>query len=580
MQPNHRQNLSENYRKNQFQIGFYCLSLFLLLLPSISHAGFHLMSIREVFSGTSDTPNAQYVVLQMYSGGQNRVSGHGVQVYDASGNETHDFQFTSNVDLGANQDQLLIATQEAEELFGITADLTMLPVLPLDGGMVCFDNIDCVSWGNYSGSASAPSASGNPFNPADGLVRNKALRRSAQANNPLLLELGDDSGDSAADFFFAAQPLPANNARQTAMLPQLAVLQTSVNAGGSPDKSVLFLNNTTGEVTATIRDGATDALLTSLNFGSELLPQFFSRAPDINANGHDELVMLGRNPTTGAIDAQVRDSSTGALLTTASYATDFLPWLFTIVPDFNGSGGAELTVLGVRPSDGRVRAELRDSVSGASVGTVTFSSQFLPYAIASTDDTSGNSIPELALLGLRSNGLARVQVKDASTNGQLNNISYGRTFRPRGMAILDDFSGNSEQEIAVLTEKEDTVSVRADIRDILTGNRVSLTRFTAGLEPGLFGSISDTDSNSVPQLFVVQRIAGSARIEVRDASTNSREFIGLNNNFAVLAALPSLDTAAGAETEIDVLSVRDGNTFRCWMYDAVTQGLVNHISFP
>ena len=106
---------------------------------SPASATFHLMKIREIFPGTTAAPGAQYVMLQMYFAGQNLVSGHFIRVFDAGGATVATFTFAANVANGADQATILIATTDAQTLFGITADLLMTPVLPVTGGAVCFD---------------------------------------------------------------------------------------------------------------------------------------------------------------------------------------------------------------------------------------------------------------------------------------------------------------------------------------------------------------------------------------------------------------------------------------------------------
>lgn len=175
-------------------------------------AAFHLMSIREVYVGPSATPNVQYIQLQMYASGQNSVSGHPVVVYNAAGIAVATYTFTANVANGANQAYILIATTDAEATFGVKADLLMAPVIDPAGGKVCFEDIDCFSWGNYAGDSVNPSPSGNPFRPMGGLAPDSATRRdSSGGSNTNALDAGDDTDDSAADFFVAAAPNPQNN---------------------------------------------------------------------------------------------------------------------------------------------------------------------------------------------------------------------------------------------------------------------------------------------------------------------------------------------------------------------------------
>lgn len=184
--------------------------LCLALVASPVHAAFHLMKVVEVFPGTSAAPAAQYVTLQMYSSGQNQVGGHGITVFDAAGAVIQTFNFPGAVANGAAQSRILIATPEAAALFGMTADLGMTATLPLAGGKVCFDAspVDCLAWGNYSGSLSGI---GTPFAVASGLTPGSAaIRRLDVSGGAGTLEAGDDTDNCASDFV-AGSPRPRNN---------------------------------------------------------------------------------------------------------------------------------------------------------------------------------------------------------------------------------------------------------------------------------------------------------------------------------------------------------------------------------
>jgi len=189
------------------------LAIVLAFAPHSAVATFHLVKIVEVFPGSADQPDAQYVMLQMYASGKNFVSGHGVRVFDASGASVGTFNFTSGVAVGANQATMLIGTAAVASLFGVTPDLSMSPVIPLAGGAVCYESLDCVSWGDFAGTTASPS--GTPFNAAGGLRLAMAMRRNlAKDGNPNTLSASDDTNDSAGDFLFAT-PAPRNNAGQT-----------------------------------------------------------------------------------------------------------------------------------------------------------------------------------------------------------------------------------------------------------------------------------------------------------------------------------------------------------------------------
>jgi cysteine-rich repeat protein len=190
----------------------------LLLAAPSAHASFHLMKVVEVFGGTPAAPNAQYVIIQMYLGGQNQLNTHKITVYNATGTLTNTFTFTGAVGVGANQDKILIATPEAASFFSLSADLPMTAVLVKAGGKVCFDAIpeDCVAWGSWSGGTPGV---GTPFNVSGGLLPGKAtIRRLNISGGATTLESGDDTDHCDTDFV-AGTPAPQNSAHVNGTIP-------------------------------------------------------------------------------------------------------------------------------------------------------------------------------------------------------------------------------------------------------------------------------------------------------------------------------------------------------------------------
>jgi hypothetical protein len=154
--------------------------------------------VREVYPGSAAGPDAEYVELQAYAAGQNFVRGHSISLLDSAGNQVGTSSFSADVPAGGNQITLLAATPAAESQFGVAADAA-LPAGSLDpsGGAVCWEALDCVSWGDFLGATASPAGgAADPGGIADGM----ALRRSIAPGCPTLLEATDDSNDSAADF--------------------------------------------------------------------------------------------------------------------------------------------------------------------------------------------------------------------------------------------------------------------------------------------------------------------------------------------------------------------------------------------
>ena len=189
-------------------------------------ATFHQVMVKEVFAGTPAAPNAQYVILQAWAGGQNAVANHVVRIFDAAGVQLETFTFGFPVAEGDNQVTMLVATVEAVALFGGAADLTMSSaVIPAAGGKVCWENIDCVAWGTYQ---AADATVGAPVNPDGGIPPCQAIRRRLDGGNPSALDLADDSNDSAQDFDVVDDPLPRNNAGVPASPPAFACPSTKI----------------------------------------------------------------------------------------------------------------------------------------------------------------------------------------------------------------------------------------------------------------------------------------------------------------------------------------------------------------
>jgi hypothetical protein len=187
-----------------------------LLFAPAAQATFHLIKVREVYSGQE---NDSYVELQAYASGQYLLSGHSMTQYDASGALVHKSTFASSVANFANQSTILIGDTAVQSKFGVAPDLVDSELsVSAAGGAVCWNAggipADCVAWGNFKGGAAFETATGtsagSPASPS-GITAGKAIRRTIEPGCPTLLEESDDSNDSATDFS-EVTPAPRNNA--------------------------------------------------------------------------------------------------------------------------------------------------------------------------------------------------------------------------------------------------------------------------------------------------------------------------------------------------------------------------------
>jgi hypothetical protein len=292
--------------------------LLLTLRVSPAVATFHLISIREVFAGTTATPTAQYVELQMYSAGQTFLNGTHVDFFDGAGAPVHTATFTANLANGNNQRSVLIATPQAETLFGVQADLE-LSVAPISraGGKICFGSdsqlVDCVSFGAYTGT---PTGAGTPFNGTEGIPTGATMVRDITGGtNPNQLDGGDDTNNTAGDFLFDA-PAPTNNAAVSgsppgatlnfsALNPSVAENEVSANIGVQRLEgygAVIDVSYATADGTAT---GGSDYTATSgdLTFDGDDTSRAFtiSVADDTSEEGNETVLLTLRDPTGNTV---------------------------------------------------------------------------------------------------------------------------------------------------------------------------------------------------------------------------------------------------------------------------------------
>ena len=186
-----------------------------LLGPATALASNHLVKLREVYAGSAAHPDDEYVEVQLYAAGENHMANviH-LKLLNATGGVTEDFVPTADPPNGQNQRRVLFATSSAQTDFGKPAGFTLTSGNHIDdaGGAACYVSgtggfLDCVSWGNFSGSLPSPT-NGNVD--SSGIPDGQAIRRSIARGCPTMLE-GPDDTDHPVDWSDVT-PAPLNNA--------------------------------------------------------------------------------------------------------------------------------------------------------------------------------------------------------------------------------------------------------------------------------------------------------------------------------------------------------------------------------
>jgi hypothetical protein len=136
--------------------------------------------------------------------------------------------------------------------------------------------------------------------------------------------------------------------------------------------------------------------------------------------------MLLNDPPTGETVVRVADAATNARQAAVrGYNTKFTPVKLVVVSDFTGNGIEEYAVLGRNPDTGQVTAELRDGTSCEAVSRVWFNKDCTPLDMVTIADINANGAEELVMLGrCGTEGQLRAYVKDAETGAFLRRLDF------------------------------------------------------------------------------------------------------------------------------------------------------------
>ena len=150
---------------------------------------------------------------------------------------------------------------------------------------------------------------------------------------------------------------------------QLEVL-SDLNGNGSQEAAVLRTKG--NQVNVLIRDSFSGRLISSQGHSTGYRPIGMAIAADLNNNGSQEVVVVGRKDQGTSVKATVKDGLNGELINTVFFNKNIKPLEFSVCPDMNGNNKPELVVLGERSSDGALHLIIKDAMTGQLVGKVEY----------------------------------------------------------------------------------------------------------------------------------------------------------------------------------------------------------------
>jgi hypothetical protein len=180
-------------------------------------------------------------------------------------------------------------------------------------------------------------------------------------------------------------------------------------------------------------------------------------------------------------------------------------------------GGAEPGALGA-PDAGVIRLHMRDSATAATIGKITFfTSGHEPVDIQALDDISGNSRPEVALLVERgSDGQAVVRLHDAFDGTKVGKLEFlSDEFRARCLVVLPDLDMDGIIELGVFATRDSDGRALIEIRDADgSGSFRRIWFLSAGFEALGLKAGPDVDANGIVELAVLGRRQSDGRFVI------------------------------------------------------------------
>ncbi len=291
---------------------------------------------------------------------------------------------------------------------------------------------------------------------------------------------------------------------------------------GTSSVACLLLDYATGNYVAKIVNSKTRATLNSVDFGAANTPVALASTPDLDGSGKLELAMLAKDSGGNPV-VVIKDSVTGADVKTIALPEIVAPIALASAGDTDGNGNPEIAVLGTSAGGDPV-VVLYDLVSATLAGTIPGPAGMLAKSLAVVGDVDGNSVPELAVLGVLA-GQGQYVLLDAATGDPARTKLLPTTFNPTALAAVADTSGNGADELAVLGVYLNG-KVKAIVVDSSTGKNVGILAYPAKFIPQGLAVINDTNGNAAPEIGALGlNAAGAVKATFGDLSSKTQSGI-------------------------------------------------------
>lgn len=146
-----------------------------------------------------------------------------------------------------------------------------------------------------------------------------------------------------------------------------------MNGNQQPELAVLYTNAKNSGFSVKVKDSKTRKAVTTNFIASTGIykPYDLSTLEDMNGNGKPEVAVLTKQYNLDKPYVLVKDLQSNDMIKRfAAFSVGYEPVSISTIPDRNGNGSAELSILAVKAGRGKV--EIRDSKSGRLLSSMPF----------------------------------------------------------------------------------------------------------------------------------------------------------------------------------------------------------------
>jgi hypothetical protein len=308
--------------------------------------------------------------------------------------------------------------------------------------------------------------------------------------------------------------------------------------------------------------------------GSGVLPGLVSIG-DVNGDNNTDLGVLQRDSGTDRNKLDAFDGDNGNIITTVFFGSEQAKG-FSVVDDANGDQVPEFGTL----VKGSLFARIKDVVNGTLLGKPKFKASFEPIAFLSVGDAGGGAGPDVAVLGRKATtGKVKAQVRDVASGNLVSRFSFSTAFTPFYAAVVDNIANNAANEIAVLGINV-LGEVQVQVKDALSGNLINKIQFNKKFTPLAFAAVPNAAGKLKFLAVLGRNQAGVIQAQIKRASDGRPiAAIKFSSGYKPKAFFSFADSNGSGGGEIGVVGVNGKGKVRAQVKEIADGTLVNLINF-